>query len=216
MHGEAGQVIQAFDQFAASIANNSPLKLHPAKQKALWPYLHEQPPPWLIEALTERNITLFGAWMPMHGAAVGVDTEALSQFAYAEMDLHQDLFRLLTHPAIQPREAHSMQTKCALPKAQSIFNGMKPSITKAAAVRWNELNTSTILTTCGLSHSISPLAQFQISLPINLSGLGIANAEITAVTGYVGSIAYSAHAIRPLLPRNQAPLRSTPLYAEIS
>jgi hypothetical protein len=93
---------------------------------------------------------------------------------------------------------------------------MKPSITKAAAVRWNELNISTILTTCGLSHSISPLAQFQISLPINLSGLGIANAEITAVTGYVGSLAYSAHAIRPLLPRNQGPLRNTPLFTEIA
>jgi hypothetical protein len=216
MHGEAGQVIQAFDQFAASITNNSSLTLHPAKQKALWPYQHEKPPSWLIEALSERNITLYSAWMPMHGAAVGVDPTALSRWARGEMDLQQDLFRLLTHPAIPPREAHSMQTKCALPKAQSIFNGMKPSVTKAAAVRWNELNISTILTICGLSPSISSVAQFQISLPINLSGLGIASAEITAVTGWMGSMAYSAHAIRPLLPRNQGPLRSTPLFTEIA
>jgi hypothetical protein len=124
--------------------------------------------------------------------------------------------RLLTHPVIPPREAHSMQTKCALPKAQSIFNGMKPSVSKSAAVRWNELNRETILAICRLSPSTSKLALYQISLPINLSGLGIANAETTAVTGYVGSMAFSAHAIRPLLPPNQKPLRNTPLFTEIT
>jgi hypothetical protein len=216
MMGEAGQVLEAFDQFKESINNHSPLKLHPDKQKALWPYLHELPPPWLIEALTERSITLVRAWMPMHGAAVGVDPKAMSQWALAAINGHQDLMRLLTHPAIPPREALSMQTKCALPKAQSIFNGMKPSTTKAAATRWNELNKETTLTICHLSPSTSEIALYQISLPINLSGLGIANAETTAVTGWVGSMAFSAHAIRPLLPRNLRALRNTPLFTELA
>jgi hypothetical protein len=80
---------------------------------------------------------------------------------------------------------------------------------------WDLLTSSTALLIFDLDPDTSPLAQFQISLPISKSGVGIARAMITAVTGYLGNQAINAPAVQSLLPHTAHERRGTALVKEL-
>jgi hypothetical protein len=169
IHGSATDVLQAFDVFQDLVADSA-LKLHPDKQVAFWPSIHHEPPSSLIDALNERGITLFSKWMPMYGAAVGVDSEAMSLWALEEVNRHKEMFHLITHPAMHPAAAIRILRQSFLPKTGYLYQAMPPSITHEAAKRNDELTLSTFKQVAQIECDLPILAQFQIQLPCHVEG----------------------------------------------
>jgi hypothetical protein len=192
LHGEAWATLSAFDSFSTHIRNSTDLSLNPLKHEAVWPYTDRVPSPNLIRALNDRDIPLRIGWTTMLGTAIGADHKAMSEWAAKEVELHKNLFHLITPPNMHPRGALQTLRAAIHTKPAHTFRGLSPSDSEAASIRWDELTTTAVQTIAHLPDKLEPLAQYPISAPLSHSGLGFVRAELTSVAAWCGAQALAA------------------------
>ena len=170
------------------------LALKAPKCFALWP--HSAPlPDGVAAALREAGVDLVeGRVTTLLGAPIGGDPDALSAAALAVAESHAPFFERLVSPHLSVQEAMTLLRVCGVPKLGYLLRCARPSVTRAAAERFDALADDALWRLLGIdaASELSPSVRQQAALPISRGGLGIFRATTTATPAWLAAQAQAA------------------------